>query len=181
MQTRFLLDPQIDTSRFWGYSIGEVRKMQIRYEKLQPGQGHTAGRRLLAQMYREITGKPLPEIAIAPGGKPYFPDGSLHFSISHTKRHVFCAVSDRPVGIDAEEIDRKIDLRLADKILSDTEKVHFENATDKRLTLLKFWVLKEAAAKLSGKGLQGYPNKTDFSPDDPRITVIDNCLVAVME
>lgn len=132
--------------------------MQIRYEKIQPGQGHIAGRRLLAQMYRQITGKPLPEIAIAPGGKPYFPDGSLHFSVSHTKRHVFCAVSNRPVGIDAEEIDRKIDLRLADKILSDTEKVHFENATDKRLTLLKFWVLKEAAAKLSGN----VKNMTDY-------------------
>ena len=155
--------------------------MQIRFETIQPGQGHVAGRRLLAQMYRQYTGKPMPEIDIAPEGKPYFRDGALHFSISHTKKHIFCAISDCPIGIDAEEMDRDIDLRLADKILSDTEKVHFEKAEDKRLTLLKFWVLKEAAAKLSGKGLQGYPNKTDFSPDDPRITVIDNCLVAVME
>jgi len=155
--------------------------MEIRYQQIQPGQGHAAGRHLLAQMYQEITGNPMPEIAITPAGKPYFPDGSLHFSVSHTKRHVFCVLSDRPVGIDAEEMDRNIDLRLAEKILSDREKVRFSKEMDKRLTLLKFWVLKEAAAKLSGLGLQGYPNKTDFSPDDPRVTVIDGCLVAVME
>ena len=90
-------------------------------------------------------------------------------------------MSERPVGIDAEEMDREIDLRLAEKILSEQEKVRFEKAADKRLTLLKLWVLKEAAAKLSGMGLQGYPNKTDFSPDDPRITQTDGCLVAVVE
>ena len=122
-----------------------------------------------------------PTILKTKNGKPYIENAKVHFSISHTKRHVFCALSENPVGIDAEEMDRKIDLRLADKILSGPESVHFEKAADKRLTLLKFWVLKEAAAKLSGAGLQGYPNHTDFSPDDPRLTVIDGCLVAVLE
>ena len=154
--------------------------MQLRHEKIAPGQGHAAGRQLLAEMYRELTGAPMPEIVTTPRGKPYFTSGNLHFSISHTKHHVFCALSENPVGIDAEEMDRKIDLRLADKILSGPEAVHFEKAADKRLTLLKFWVLKEAAAKLSGAGLQGYPNHTDFSPDDPRVTEIDGCLVAVL-
>lgn len=155
--------------------------MQLQYEKIAPGQGHAAGRQLLAKMYWECTGNPMPEIDVTPRGKPYFVNGNWHFSISHTKRHVFCALSERPVGIDAEEMDREIDLRLAEKILSEQEKVRFEKAADKRLTLLKLWVLKEAAAKLSGMGLQGYPNKTDFSPDDPRITQTDGCLVAVVE
>lgn len=155
--------------------------MVLRWRDIGPGQGHIAGRQLLAEMYREVTGKPMPEIMVAPKGKPYFADSAWHFSISHTKKRVFCALSERPVGIDAEEQDRKIDLRLADKILSASEKEYFEQAENKRLTLLKFWVLKEAAAKLSGEGLQGYPNKTDFSPEDPRLTVIDGCLVAAME
>ena len=155
--------------------------MQLQYEKIAPGQGHAAGRQLLAKMYWECTGNPMPEIDVTPRGKPYFVNGNWHFSISHTKRHVFCALSERPVGIDAEEMDREIDLRLAEKILSEQEKVRFEKAADKRLTLLKLWVLKEAAAKLSGMGLQGYPNKTDFSPDAPRITQTDGCLVAVVE
>ena len=155
--------------------------MLLRSQTITPGQGHAAGRELLAQMYREVTGKALPEICITKLGKPYFADNSRYFSISHTKGHVFCALSDKPVGIDAEELDRDIDLRLAEKILSASEKVYFHASEDKRLTLLKFWVLKEAAAKLSGKGLQGYPNHTNFSPEDPRLTTIDGCLVAVME
>lgn len=155
--------------------------LKIAGEPLNGRRGHEAGRELLARLYREETGQPLPEIAVADRGKPYFVTGNLHFSISHTKNHVFCALSDRPVGLDAEEMDRKIDLRLGSKILSPSEKERCEAAGDKQAALLKFWVLKEAAAKLSGEGLRGYPNHTDFHPDDPRITEIHGCYVAVME
>ena len=40
------------------------------------------------------------------------------------------ALSDRPVGIDAEELDRDIDPRLADKILSPTERLRYEAQPD---------------------------------------------------
>lgn len=142
--------------------------------------GHQRGRMLLEQLYREHVGGEMPEIAIEDQGKPYFVDSIWHFSISHTKKRVFCALADAPVGIDAEEADREISLRLAEKILSPGEKAQFDRAADKRLALLKFWVLKEAAAKLSGEGLRGYPNHTDFSLDDPRILEMENCLVAVL-
>ena len=143
--------------------------------------GHEAGRLLLARLYREETGDDLPPIAVTERGKPYFETSSLHFSISHTKKHAFCVLSDRNVGIDAEEKDRNIDLRLAEKILSPMEKAQFDAAEDKRLALLTFWVLKEAAAKCSGEGLRGYPNHTQFSLNDPRVTEIDGCLVAIVE
>ena len=114
-------------------------------------------------------------------GKPYFAEGNLHFSITHTPHHAFCALSENNVGIDAEELDRDINLKLAEKILSPEEKEQYHAASDKRTALLTFWVLKEAAAKLSGEGLKGYPNHTCFSLDDPRVTQIDGCLVAVLE
>ena len=155
--------------------------MVLKYATLEGQSGHEAGRRLLAQMYREITGKAMPEILTEERGKPYFAEGDLHFSLSHTKKHVFCVLSHQPVGIDAEELDRDIDLRLADKILSPGEKSRYERFGDRRLALLRLWVLREAAAKLSGQGLQGYPNQTDFDPWDPRIQKIDGCLVAVIE
>ena len=139
--------------------------------------GHDAGRELLKTLY---PGQ-LPEIAVTERGKPYFVDSSWHFSISHTHRHAFCVLSERPVGIDAEELDRNINLRLAEKILSPGEKAQFDAAEDKRTALLTFWVLKEAAAKLSGEGLKGYPNHTDLSLGDPRVRTIDGCLVAIME
>lgn len=155
--------------------------MRIASCELKGITGHEAGRLLLARLYREETGEDLPPIAVTERGKPYFEDSSLHFSISHTKKHAFCVLSREKVGIDAEEKDRNIDLRLADKILSPTEKQQFDAAEDKRLALLRFWVLKEAAAKATGEGLRGYPNHTAFSLDDPRVTEIDGCLVAVVE
>ena len=155
--------------------------MVVASSELNGKTGHEAGRELLTSLYRKETGEKLPEIRISDRGKPYFASGKWHFSISHTPRHAFCALSERPVGIDAEELDRDINLRLADKILSPGEKARFDAAADKRLALLTFWVLKEAAVKCSGEGLRGYPNHTDFSLDDPRVCTMDGCLVAVIE
>lgn len=143
--------------------------------------GHEAGRLLLNNLWQVHIGGELPEIAVAERGKPYFVDCPRHFSISHTPRRAFCVLSDHPVGIDAEERDRNINLRLAEKILSPGEKAQYDAAEDKRLALLKFWVLKEAAAKLTGEGLRGYPNHTDFSLDDPRVFEQDGCVVAILE
>ena len=155
--------------------------MKIAGEALNGRSGHEAGRELLARLYREETGEALPEIAIADRGKPYFVNCPWHFSISHTKNHVFCALSDRPVGLDAEEKDRKVDFRLADRILSESEKRRFDAAADKQAALLRLWVLKEAAAKCTGEGLRGFPNQTDFDPEDSRIMEIDGCYIAVLE
>ena len=142
--------------------------------------GHEAGRALLARLYRETTGQAMPPIRTAPRGKPYFADSPWHFSITHTRQHAFCVLSQKPVGIDAEELSRKVKPALADKILSPGERMRYEAAADKPRALLTFWVLKEAAAKCSGEGLRGYPDHTDFSLDDPRVTEIDGCLVAVI-
>lgn len=148
---------------------------------LEGSTGHQAAYALLERAYAAQTGQKLPPIARTAFGKPYFPDSPYHFSISHTPRHAFCVVSDRPVGLDAEELDRRVDPRLAEKILSPGEYRQYLLAGDPNLALLKFWVLKEAAAKLSGLGLRGYPRHTDFSLDDPRLTEQDGCIVALME
>ena len=143
--------------------------------------GHEAGRQLLRQLYREKTGKDLPEIRVTDRGKPYFLGSNLHFSISHTSRHAFCALSEHNIGIDAEELDRPVNLKLAEKILSPGEKIRFAGAADPRRALLTFWVLKEAAAKLSGQGVWSYLDCTEFSPEDPHVTEIAGCLLAVLE
>lgn len=155
--------------------------MRIASCKLAGRSGHETGRQLLAELYREETGEDLPEILITDRGKPYFPDGPWHFSISHTPKHAFCVLSRNNIAIDAEEPDRKVNLKLAEKILSPWEKAQFDAAENKEKALLTFWVLKEAAAKLSGQGLRGYPNHTNFSLDDSRVTELDGCIVAVME
>ena len=155
--------------------------MRLVWCKLEGQTGHEAGRQLLAEAYRAETGEDLPEIRLTDRGKPYFPDSPWRFSISHTPKHAFCVLSRNNVAIDAEELDRKINLKLAEKILSPMEKRQFDAAENKERALLTFWVLKEAAAKLSGEGLRGYPNHTHFSLEDPRVTELDGCILAVME
>ena len=108
--------------------------------------GHEAAWALL----EELWGGPLPEVRRTDRGKPYFACGEPYFSISHTKRHAFCAIGPSPIGLDAEEADREIRLSLAEKILSDRELLRFREAEDPRAALLKLWVLKEADVKRSG-------------------------------
>ena len=142
-----------------------------------------AGKLLLAQMYEELTGEEMPPIEKAPRGKPYFPGSNLHFSITHTKTTVFCAISDVPLGIDAEDLNRKVSPTLAQKILSPAEFAQYEAVPEEERNeaLLRFWVLKEAEAKCSGLGLRGYPDHTDFDLNDPRVSKIGECIVAVIQ
>ena len=142
--------------------------------------GHEVGRALLAQLYAAHAGESMPPVLTAPKGKPGFAHGNWHFSISHTKRHAFCALADCPIGIDAEEMDREIDLRLAPKILSPGELAQFQTSDDPRQSLLRFWVLKEAQAKLTGEGIRFHPRHTDFTLPDSRIRELDGCLLAVI-
>lgn len=142
--------------------------------------GHEAGRALLAFLYREETGLPLPEIREGAHGKPYFPDSDLYFSISHTRHHAVCVLAHCPVGVDMEELGRPVALSLAKRALSPGEWGQYVSARDPDRAMLTFWVLKEAAVKLTGEGLRGFPNHTDFSLSDPRVREWDGCLIAVM-
>ena len=150
-------------------------------EPLQGRNAHEAGRLLLAGLYQKAFGEPLPPIEKTPQGKPYFPGKDVYFSISHTKKNVFCVLADHPVGLDAEEMDRPVKPALAKHILSPRELAQYEQAEDKNRALLTFWVLKEADAKLSGEGIKGYPNHTDFNLNDPRVQLLNGCLVAILE
>ena len=147
--------------------------MRIAFARLEGRDGHTVSRELLKQ----LCGGNMPEIAVTEQGKPYFADKKLHFSISHTKNHAFCCLSENNVGLDAEEMDRTVSPALGDKILSPGEKLRCRTDAD----ILRLWVLKEAYAKLTGKGLGNYLYRTDFDPADPRVLIIDGCFVAIME
>ncbi len=150
--------------------------MQLLYKRLEGESGHDAAYALLAQHLGY-----LPEIYRTPRGKPYFSEDSRHFSISHTSRHAFCCIDAGNIGMDAEECDRPIPLSLARRILSPGERQRFVTAENPHEALLRFWVLKEALAKLTGRGWGDWLKCTDFSPNDPRIQVIDGCFVAVLK
>ena len=88
------------------------------------------------------------EIRKTENGKPYT-DG-MHFSITHTGDTALIAVSDLPVGIDAE-IERERPFSSVLQRFTDREKSEIgENLT----AFLKNWVVKEAYIKLIGGTLE---------------------------
>ena len=154
--------------------------MMLAYCRLAGSSGHQAAYALLEALYRRETGQALPPIRRTDRGKPYFAQGGLHFSISHTPRHAFCILAQENVAVDAEESNRPLRPGLAKKILSPAEYRRCCAAEDPHQALLCLWVLKEAAAKLTGEGLRGYPNHTDFSPEDSRLRQLDGCRLAIL-
>ena len=97
---------------------------------------------LLDFAYSREYSSPLPEINKTPNGKPYFPaKRDIHFSLSHSRTHVLCALSDTPVGIDIES-PRPVSERTARYFCSPDELFAFDP--------LDLWVLKESYIKLVG-------------------------------
>ena len=87
-------------------------------------------------------GGSIPKIKKTPNGKPYFPKRlDIHFSLSHTKSHVLCALSGDPVGVDIES-RRRISKRAESFFISPCENSLFHP--------LDLWVLKESYLKLKG-------------------------------
>jgi len=113
-------------------------------------------------------GKTLPEIEKTPNGKPYFPARpDIHFSLSHTKTHVLCALSDKPVGVDIES-PRHISARAIGYFCLPEELAQFDP--------LDLWVIKESYIKLLGATLPAVKDLR-FSRDGGVIVAPDETAV----
>ena len=96
-----------------------------------------------------------PSIARTPNGKPWFPDcPGQHFSLSHSGKLCFCALSDRPVGADIELIRPRND-SLPRYALTDREYARYETLGGNWPAFYTLWTRKEAWCKYTGEGLSG--------------------------
>ncbi len=82
-------------------------------------------------------------------GKPYLPDSTLQFNISHSGTAVLCGIHNGDIGVDIEKT-RPYNDRVAQRICSSAEYTYI-SGDDCRF--LEVWTRKEAYAKLTGKGL----------------------------
>lgn len=85
-------------------------------------------------------------------GKPFCRNGDIHFSISHSKDMVICALNNAPIGVDIEFI-RPIDFRITKFACSLQEEEFLAEATDeneKQERFFKLWTAKEAFIKFHG-------------------------------
>lgn len=92
-----------------------------------------------------------PRLAYSEHGKPSLTkENAPNFSLSHSGRWVFCAVSDRPVGMDAQE-ERFVTRRVMSRTLAEQEENWVRENGTSRFTRL--WSMKEAFVKYTGAGL----------------------------
>ena len=91
-------------------------------------------------------------------GKPFLQgyDG-VHFSMSHCSNAVVCAVADFPLGVDVESL-RPYNARLARYTMNDEELSFIESSPFSDVEFIRLWTMKEAVAKLSGRGISNLKN-----------------------
>jgi 4'-phosphopantetheinyl transferase len=135
-------------------------------------QNQTANLRSLADKQRSVLGELLARTVIPRQlkihadnisitknefGKPILRDyPNLHYNISHSGDYVVCAVSDRPVGIDIEQIARSDSIKISNRIFHDTEKRYvksFYSEEAQAIAFTEIWTKKEAYIKRDGRGL----------------------------
>lgn len=136
--------------------------VQLFYTPILDGKGSATAHALVKTAYIRLTGEAAPEILKKPGGKPYFASGPWHVSISHTKHTALCALSNTPVGMDAEE-PRRISPAMVSRCLAREELAVYLQAEAPDAAFLRFWTLKEAYGKFDGRGVIGYPNRYAFT------------------
>lgn len=123
---------------------------------------HLAVRRCLQALYRTVYGAFMPPLEKSPSGQPLFSVPGCYCSLTHTRKAAFCALSDKPVGLDAEAEDRALSPGVAEKILAPEELAQYLASGEDAACPLSFWVLKEAYVKFTGQGLNGRPRAFAF-------------------
>ncbi len=147
--------------------------------------GHTVAYAMLDTLYRAKFNTPTPIIEKNEYGKPYFVDGSCHFSISHGKG--LCAVlltDEGECGVDIEpEIEenraKKIDTRfLSDRLpvrplKRDIELRHeltggvkiqgVEVESFDKMPITAKWTVLEAVLKMSGEGFAAFSKRLEIA------------------
>ncbi len=91
-----------------------------------------------------------------PYGKPYLKEyPNFNFNISHSGDYVLCAIDDKPIGVDVEEIKHLEFEEIAKNFFTTREFEYIVNE-DSKFQLDRFyelWTLKESYIKCCGQGL----------------------------
>lgn len=146
--------------------------------------GHEDAYALLEVAHIDFTGCPAPAVWKTERGKPFFVDGSLEFSLSHSRTLAVCVLSDSgAVGVDAEDI-RSVRPRIEDRVLTEAEHQWLRDYPDRDIGFLTLWTRKESLVKLTGQGLDGQPQAVETMPHPPKgvqfhTFCLDKCIVTV--
>ncbi len=106
-------------------------------------------------------------IELQKGGKPFIPDTSLQFNMSHSKDSaVYAVTTTGHVGIDVELFDRRVEIDdLSGHYYTSSEQAVLADLgpAARREMFFWLWTAKEARMKLTGEGLALDPRNIDVA------------------
>lgn len=113
------------------------------------------------------------EIAYSPQGKPYFADGSMHLSISHSASFVALALHPtKNIGLDIEEFSPRLQ-KVRSKFMSPLEEQQLD-ADQELLHLLLHWSAKEAVFKAMEQEGVDFKQHLYVQPFVPKLNTVDS-------
>ena len=98
-------------------------------------------------------------------GKAFIKNFPFFFSLSHSGDYAVCAVSDAPLGIDAEH-GVSYRAAVARRFFTVAENRFIDQASDKDYEFGRIWTAKEAALKYIGQGLNRSPATVEMQSHD---------------
>ena len=129
------------------------REKALQYKKLDDRKRSVLAFVLLQRALREEYGiTEVPEFVYNEFGKPSLSTLPIHFSLSHCKDAVACAVSDHNIGIDVESIVPYTP-DVARRVCTAAELQMLDQSENKDVEFIKLWTVKEAISKYEGMGL----------------------------
>ena len=142
----------------------ERRKKILRLPKNTPQKQSLGAGLLIKTFVGDITSYGI-------GGKPQALE--TQFNISHSGRYVVLSVSNEPVGVDIELLQRGR-RKIASKFFTLEENIQIDQSYDPDRTFTRLWTLKEAFLKCIGTGIGRNLRKTSINLNGGDIRVEQN-------
>ncbi len=133
--------------------LSEFRKQKMAKCKQLQARKQSAGAGLLLGYILKEYGLSDAEIKFGTNGKPKIK--GIYFNLSHSKNMVICAIGDKAVGCDIEQISVAPE-KVADRFFSETEIEYLSKfaGQEKNKEFYRLWTMKESYMKMTGEGMR---------------------------
>lgn len=127
------------------------REYALRYRHERDQRLCVAAYRLLQQaLLKEYGIDELPQFIYNQQEKPLLEGHpEIHFSLSHCRKAVACAIGDEPVGIDIETLEHYSE-EVATRVMNEQEMEQIKTSPKPAREFTRLWTMKESLYKLTG-------------------------------
>ena len=173
----------------WYELMDEEKKARVdRFRFVEDTKRTVAGEMLARKAISKWCNVPAESVVFGKNnyGKPFAKDLAVEFNVSHSGDMVVCAVSDRPVGIDVEQI-RPMRDSVAKRICSQEELDYWSapsiSEAERLNRFFEIWTAKEAYCKCIGIGIQDFAQlrQQNVLEMERTTTLLGEYMVSVIE